>query len=94
MAAYLVGTIRIKDAARWQQYVDRVGVTFAPHGGRVLFRAGAAAALNGIAHGERIVAVHFPDLAALMAWHDSPAYQSLVALRDAAADVILAAYTD
>lgn len=92
MAAYLVGTIRVTDAATWQRYVDRVGATFGPFGGSVLFRGGKAEALHGAAHGERIVVASFPDMDALRAWHASPAYQALVALRDAGAEVVLTAY--
>ncbi|MFN7571380.1 MAG: DUF1330 domain-containing protein [Betaproteobacteria bacterium] len=92
MPAYLIGQIAVRDAAPWQQYVDRVGATFAPHGGRVLFRATAALALNGALPGERVVVAEFPDLDALRRWHDSPEYQALIPLRDAGADVVLTAY--
>lgn len=92
MAAYLIGTIRITDPQSWQRYVDRVGATFAPHGGQVLFRAAKAAELNGSAHGERVVVAQFDSLQALRAWHDSPEYQALIALRDAGAEVVLTAY--
>lgn len=92
MAAYLIGTIRITDSARWQQYVDRVGTTFQLYGGTVLFRGGKAAELNGKAHGEQIVVAEFEDMTALMRWHDSSEYQQLAALRDAGADVVLTAY--
>jgi uncharacterized protein (DUF1330 family) len=92
MPAYLIGTIRVTDPDSWQRYVDRVGATFAPFGGRILFRAGRAASLSGASHGERVVVGEFPDLAALQRWHDSPEYQALVALRDAGADVVLTAY--
>ena len=92
MPAYIIGTIRVTDPARWQLYLDRVGPTFMPHGGRVLFRAVKAQALNGDAHGERVVVAEFADMAALRAWFDSPEYQALVALRDAGADVVLTAY--
>jgi uncharacterized protein (DUF1330 family) len=92
VAAYLVGTIRVSDPARWEQYVGRVGATFAPFGGRVLFRGTPAAALTGRAHGDRIVVVEFADVAAARRWHESAEYQTLVALREAAADVVLTIY--
>lgn len=92
MPAYLVGTIRVTDAERWRQYVERVGATFGPHGGRLVFRGARADALNHDAHGERIVVVEFPDLDALRRWHASADYQALIALRDSAADVVLTAY--
>ena len=92
MPAYLIGTIRVKDRQRWQEYVDRVGSTFAQYGGRVMFRAVKDAQLSGAAHGESIVVAEFDDAAALRRWHDSPEYQQLTAVRDAAADVTLTAY--
>lgn len=92
MPAYLIGTIRVTDEAAWQRYVERVGATFPPHGGKVLLRARKAAELARSAHGERVVVVEFVDLAALRAWHDSPEYQALVAMREAGAEVVLTAY--
>lgn len=92
MPAYLIGTIRVNDPRRWQEYVDRVGATFVQHGGRVLFRGTKQAQLNGAAHGERVVIAEFDDVTALKRWHDSEDYQQLVALRDAGADVVLTAY--
>lgn len=92
MAAYIIGTIRVVDPAEWQRYVERVGDTFAPHGGRVLLRGRKAKDLARTAHGDRVVVAEFPDLPALLQWHDSPEYQALVALREAGAEVVLTAY--
>lgn len=92
MAAFLVGTIRVTEPATWQRYVERVGATFAPHGGTLRFRGAKAADLARSAHGERIVVVEFPDLASLQRWHASPEYQALVELRERGADVVLTAY--
>jgi uncharacterized protein (DUF1330 family) len=38
------------------------------------------------------VVAEFADMTALRAWHDSPEYQALIALRDAGAEVVLTAY--
>lgn len=92
MPAYLVGLIRVTDPAQWQRYVDRVGATFPPRGGKLLWRGIKVADLARSAHGERIVVAEFADQAALRAWHDSPEYQALVALREAGAEVVLTAY--
>jgi uncharacterized protein (DUF1330 family) len=92
MPAYLIGTIRVTDPATWQRYVERVGATFPPHGGTVLFRGSKALELSRSAHGERVVVAQFDSLAALRAWHDSPDYQALIALRDNGAEVTLTAY--
>jgi uncharacterized protein (DUF1330 family) len=92
MPAFLVGTIRVTDAAVWQQYIERVGATFGAHGGMVLWRGVKKRELAGRAHGERIVVAEFDDLAALERWHASSDYQALIALRDAGAEVVLTAY--
>ena len=92
MRAFIVGTIRVTDAGVWQGYVERVGATFAPHGGRVLLRGVKAAELAGSGHGERVVVAEFPDVESLQRWHDSPEYQALIALREAGAEVVLTAY--
>lgn len=92
MPAFLVGTIRVTAPDAWQRYVERVGATFGPHGGRVLMRGAKAAELAGQGHGERIVIAEFPDLESLQRWHASPEYQALIALREAGADVVLTAY--
>jgi uncharacterized protein (DUF1330 family) len=92
VAAYLIGTIRVSDAALWREYTRRVGATFEQHGGEVMGRGTKAIDLSGQAHGDRMVMARFADLAALQRWHDSPEYQALVPLRRKAADVVLAAY--
>jgi uncharacterized protein (DUF1330 family) len=92
MPAFIVGTIKVTDAAAWQRYVDRVDATFGPHGGRVLLRGAKLRDLARQAHGERVVVAEFADIEALMRWHDSAEYQSLVALREAGAEVVLTAY--
>ena len=92
MPAYLVGQIRVTDPVQWQRYVERVGATFPPHGGEVLFRGQKALDLARSAHGERMIVARFESMTALRAWHDSAEYQALVALREAGADVVLTAY--
>jgi len=94
MAAYIVGTITIRDEALWSRYVAGVAETFRPHGGELVFRAKGPVSLAGQAHGNRVVVARFSDMEALRRWHDSPEYQALIPLRDAAADVVLTAYRD
>ncbi|MGE5665179.1 MAG: DUF1330 domain-containing protein, partial [Betaproteobacteria bacterium] len=42
----LVGSITVTDPAAWARYVQAVGATFAPHGGRVLGRGVLARTLT------------------------------------------------
>jgi uncharacterized protein (DUF1330 family) len=94
MPAYIVGTIAVRDEARWARYMQGVAETFDKYGGEVMLRAASPVALAGQAHGERVVVARFVDMATLLRWFDSPEYQALVSLREAAADVVLAAYED
>jgi uncharacterized protein (DUF1330 family) len=94
VSAYLVGHVTVKDPGRWQQYVAGVARSLEPYGGEVVFRGRRASLLAG-AHGhDRAVVIRFADHAALLRWFGSPAYQALVPLRDAAADVVLVGYEE
>jgi len=94
MAAYLIGTIAVRDEALWARYLAGVAETFRRHDGEVMLRAAGPVPLAGRAHGERVVVARFESMAALRRWFDSTEYQALIALRDAAADVVLTAYDD
>ncbi|QEL66421.1 hypothetical protein OTERR_29450 [Oryzomicrobium terrae] len=90
--AYVIGHITVKDPARWADYRRQVPNTLAPWGGELVFRGERLTDLAGQQpHGD-VVVIRFPDPAALAAWHASPAYQALIPLRTAAADVVLTSY--
>ena len=89
MSAYYVGSIHIRDVVQWEIYLSQVGATITQYGGEVLLR--------GVSHedaerAQRIVVLCFADAAAALRWHQSPAYQALIPIRDAAADVRLVLY--
>lgn len=92
MPAYLIGHIRVRDAARWVEYRSRVPGTLAPWRGELLFRGQCSSVLAGEQPYPETVVLRFPDLAAIDAWHRSPGYQALIPVREAAADVVLASY--
>jgi uncharacterized protein (DUF1330 family) len=94
MPAYIVGTITVRDEASWARYLAGVAETFRRYDGEVLLRAAGPVPLAGRVHGERVVVARFASMAGLRRWFDSPEYQALIALRDAAADVVLTAYED
>lgn len=94
MSACVIGHITVKDEEKWAQYRAQVPATLAPWGAELLFRGQLAAVLDG-RHGHRdTVVIRFPDRAAADAWHASPAYQALIPLRQAAADLDLLTFTD
>lgn len=90
--AYLVGHITVKDAEKWAEYRSKVPATLAPWNAELVFRGQQVAALSGALPHADIVVIRFPDMASLDAWHASAAYQALIPLRRAAADVVLLSY--
>jgi uncharacterized protein (DUF1330 family) len=92
MAAYVIGHISIKDPLKWADYRDRVPATLAPWQAELVFRGKRIAVLSGSHPHADTVVISFPDPAAVHGWFSSPAYQALIPLREAAADVVLVAY--
>ena len=90
--ACVIGHVSVKDPAKWAEYRAAVPSTLAPWGAEIVFRGRRARLLGGEhRHGETVV-LRFPDRAAVDGWFDSPAYQALVPLRMAAADVDLISF--
>ena len=90
--AYVVGHITVKNAQMWAEYRSKVPATMAPFGAELSFRGKLAQVLSGTHSHTDVVVASFPDRAALEAWHASPAYQALIPLRTAAAEVDLMSY--
>jgi uncharacterized protein (DUF1330 family) len=87
--AWVVGHISIKDAARWVEYRDQVPGTLQPFGAELVFRGRRHEVLGGsYRHGDTVT-LKFPSIDAARAWHASAAYQALLPLRHAAAEVDL-----
>ena len=86
MPAYLIAEHKITDPAKFEEYRSRVAPMIARHGGRYLTKGGSHKILEkGYWRPERVVIIEFPDMVALNGWYNSPEYQPLVALRQAAA---------
>ena len=62
--AYVIGHIRVKDAAKWDSYRAQVPATLAPWGAELVFRGKRAATLVGEHAYDDVVAIRFPDQAA------------------------------
>lgn len=86
---YVIGHITVKDDALWQAYCAEVPASLAPWGAEIVFRGQRHAVFHGQHDHERTVVIRFPDVAAAVQWHASPAYQALVPLRERAAAVTL-----
>ena len=90
--AYVVGHITVTNPEKWAQYRSQVPVTLAPWGAELGFRGRQAAVLAGGNRHADIVVIRFPSRAAVDGWFASPAYQSLIPLRQAAAEMDLLVY--
>jgi uncharacterized protein (DUF1330 family) len=92
LSAYVIGHISIRDEARWAEYRSKVPATLELWGAELLLRAQTAAVLAGRHTHTDVVVIRFPDLASASGWFNSAAYQALIPLRNAAADVDLISY--
>jgi uncharacterized protein (DUF1330 family) len=57
-----------------------------------VFRGTQVAALSGENPHADIVVIRFPSVAAVNSWFSSPVYQSLIPLRQQAAEIVLLSY--
>ena len=92
MAAYLVGHISVKDEELWQHYVAGVRDSLSDFDSRVIFRGNLVSVLAGSNENTRVVVIEFSDHVTLDNLFQSEKYQSLIPLRDEAADVVLTTY--
>jgi uncharacterized protein (DUF1330 family) len=83
MAAYMIAELDVTDAEGYEAYRTKVAATIEKHGGRYLARGGAVHALESKAP-DRVVVLEFPDVATLRRWYDSPEYDAIKGLRQAA----------
>src|SRR5262245_33678800 len=81
MTAYVVIDLEITDYDAFMQYVDGVTPLIEAAGGRVLLMDNNPTVLEGDWKPARLVLHEFPSRAVLQAFHDSPQYQPLKALR-------------
>lgn len=94
MSAYVIGHISVKDAERWAEYRAGVPATLAPWGGEVVLRGVRRAVLGGSHRHTDTVVLRFASVDDATRWHASAAYQALIPLRHAAAEVDLIVFED
>ena len=92
MAAYLVGPITVKEDKLWKEYVAGVQESIAPFDAKVVFRGRLDKVLAGQHAHDLVVVIEFADQATLNNWFNSEQYQSLIPLRDKAANVTITTY--
>ena len=94
MASYLVGHITVKDVDLWQEYVSGVQESLSPFETKIIFRGKLVSVLAGNHEHDLVVVIEFTDQTTLENWFTSEKYQSLIPLRDRAADVVITSYDD
>jgi uncharacterized protein (DUF1330 family) len=76
----------------WSEYRSKVPETLIPWEGELVFRGKQVAVLSGENPHPDIVVIRFPNVTAVNSWFSSPAYQSLIPLRQQAAEMVLLSY--
>ncbi|MFG2310521.1 DUF1330 domain-containing protein [Streptomyces sp. NPDC048566] len=81
MTAYAIAHLREADPhPEIADYIERIGATFAPHGGRFLVHASGHEVMEGEWPGH-VVVIGLPGMAAARAWWNSAAYREIAPLR-------------
>ncbi len=88
MSAYLIAHASAKDTDKLDQYVSQAIPMIEAAGGETVARAVVTEVLVGRHDHDRCAVFRFPDGDTLRSWYHSDAYQALVPLRDAAADMV------
>jgi uncharacterized protein (DUF1330 family) len=84
MSAYVIVDIEVHDPEGFKPYLEQAPATVAAHGGRYVARGVTPDVLEGDWAPKRLTILEFPDADAAHAWHASPEYQELKAIRQAA----------
>jgi uncharacterized protein (DUF1330 family) len=90
LVAYVIGQLRINDAAEYQAYLDGFLPSFLRHGGEMLATSKqATTVLEGSWGFPGTVILRFPSVEAAQAWYDDPEYRELASIRHRTADANL-----
>ena len=87
MSAYIVVHVNVKDPDKLQEYAGAAADVVAEHGGRFISRGPAEVLAGGHDYGTLAI-IEFPSNDAAKAFYDSPAYQALIPVREAAIDSV------
>jgi uncharacterized protein (DUF1330 family) len=92
--AYVIGHITVKDQRKWTEYRNKVPATLESWGAELILRGNLVSVLSGNHTHTDTVVIRFPNLGALNDWYFSPEYQSLIPLRQEAAEMELLSYEE
>ena len=86
MSVHVLATIKLKDPAKFKDYMSQVPGTIQAHGGKLVCRGKVAKNLLNEADYHIAAVFEFPSQEAIDTWYSSDEYQALIPLRDASAD--------
>ena len=92
MSAFLIASVTVKDAEKFQQYGEQAAKTFSTYSGEVLAKGKFAGVYTGATEHHAAAVFQFPSLALMDEWYHSSEYQALIPLRDEAADIAFDRY--
>lgn len=84
MAHYAIFDVEIRDLEKYKEYMVQIKPLIEGAGGRYLVRGGPHQVLEGDWNPTRLVIVEFPSAEAIESFYESPVYQGLKELRQAA----------
>ena len=84
MAHYAIFDVEVRDLEKYKQYMVQVKPVIEEAGGRYLVRGGPHQVIEGDWNPTRLVIVEFPSAEAIKSFYESPVYQGLKELRQAA----------
>jgi uncharacterized protein (DUF1330 family) len=85
MSVYVIASLTVKDAVRFEDYRRTVLPTMEKYSGRLVARGGPIV-IEGEWPRERLIIAEFPSIERARQWWDSPEYAEPKALRQATAD--------
>ena len=91
MAAYLIADVEVHDPEEYRKYTAGIPALIEKHGGEILVRGGICEVLEGRWLPSRLVIFRFPNMDAVRAFYNDPAYQPLIKQRQRSADADLLA---
>lgn len=85
MSVYMIIDSKIKDAEKYNQYIEQVSPIVTKYGGRYHVRDGEIRSV-GTWKPERIIIIEFPTESHIQDWLTSPEYQKISPLREQGAE--------
>ena len=92
--AYILGHGTVKHEDKWTEYRNKVPATLEPWGAELVLRGKLYSVLSGKHTHTDTVVIRFPDIKSLNSWYSSPEYQSLIPLRQKAAEIDLLSFEE